>query len=128
MSKRVGTQVSATPCLAAEGWGPVLVVGRTPHPSDLGGYDVPHHGRSTPTRRLGCVVMQRARRSARLSRRGGLRGVIPTLLVWAGSGSARACTISFRRAREHNTAMSGERGGQLEGRGPVWIARLVWGL
>jgi signal transduction histidine kinase len=24
--------------------------------------------------------------------------------------------------------MSGERGGQLEGRGPVWIARLVWGL
>src|SRR6266513_5427666 len=28
----------------------------------------------------------------------------------------------------HNTAVSGERGGQLEGRWPAWIAMLVWGL
>src|SRR5438034_6073407 len=71
--------------------------------------------------------MQRARRSVPVSRSDGLRGAIPTLLVWPGSVSARACTISFRRAREHNTAMSRERGAQAGG-GPAWIARLVWGL
>jgi len=43
MLKRVGTQMSATPCWAAQGW---ALARRSPNPSHrfLGGHDVPHRG------------------------------------------------------------------------------------